>query len=340
MALLEGRADAPYKVGIIAYNTGFLRPVLQELSQRDCLVRQYTHTDDANLNWTQVVELLKWSDCAFFDFCDFMLPMASHVWTDARIVARCHGTEIYNQILKAVDWNKVHLVCSPPQALRFEREVRIKPASITHVNVGVNVEPTKHPKEYFGHNIGLVAITTLPRKRIFTTIESFIDLLLQSKQTWTLHIRTGLTGWREKEAQEYQRYITEFCTVIERMNLPFDQIVFHEYMEKGKYEEWLKGLDVFISNAMQEGYGVANFEAASYGVYPLIFRWLGADLLWPEDRLFLTQRELVDKIMTWDQMSVEQKRLRSLQLQKFVRENHDEKKGAKQVVDVIMDVKQ
>jgi glycosyltransferase involved in cell wall biosynthesis len=266
----------------------------------------------------------------------------SHFDFKCRVTARLHGIEVYYEAAK-IAWENVHLICSKPEELRFSREEILPPASLTITNLGVDVEPTMTPKTFFGHNIGIVAVTIHPRKRVYTTIESFIDLLTTpmlpgTESKWTLHIHgASQTGFRNAESFEYMKYLEELGITAYKMKIPADRIVFHNYDEsKGKYLNFLKGLDIIISNSMQEGYHQAIFEAMSYGVYPLVHNWLGADTLFPEESLFFSQRELVDEIMEWDKMSLADKAAKAIAVQHFVREYHDQEKCAQKVVDVIL----
>jgi len=332
-------------VAIFARNDNFLEPILNELSHRTCVVRREVRTDSETFNIIEMHELMEWADCAFFDFCFEPLPMASQLLTTPRITARLHGLEVYSPSMKVINWGKVHLICSPPQHLRFKREVasylaaKSLPGPIAdyEINIGVPTEPTRKPKEVFGHNIGIIAYTPLPRKRIYTTIESFYDLLQHSKEKWILHIRGATTtGYRDQEAYEYLKFTTELLTTVKDLGLPFDSVVFHEFLEKEKYQAFLANMDIIVSNSMQEGYHQSIFEAMSYGAYPLVHRWFGAETLYENENLFLTQRELVDKILEWDKLSLEQKQAKSLHVQKLVRKDHDQEKCAKQIVNIIL----
>jgi len=348
----EKKSDRPQiparkpNIAIFARNDNFLQPILWGLTiDHHCNIKREMRTDNEYFNMMQIHELMEWADCAFFDFCFEPLPMASRLLTNCRIVARLHGLEVYGPQMKAIDWSRIHLVCSPPQHSRFKREVAswltannlAGPLSTTIINIGVDVAPTRKPKEVFGRNIGIIAFTPLPRKRIYTTIESFYDLLRQSKEKWILHIRGGATtGYRDQEVYEYLKFITEFRTTINELGLPAESVVFHEYLDREKFQAFLANMDVIISNSTQEGYHQSIFQAMSYGAYPLVHRWLGAETLFDQEFLFLTQRELVDKIFEWDKMTLYQKQMKSLQVQKLVRQKHDEEKCAKQIVDVIL----
>jgi glycosyltransferase involved in cell wall biosynthesis len=265
------------------------------------------------------------------------------------IVARLHGLEVYDPFLKQVNWSRIDLILSPAQKLRFDALVTSNlkywaPKSQTVLPIGVDTSPTSKPREAFGHNIGFVAVTSLPRKRVYTTIETFYDLCKESKQKWTLNIRTSMkpTGFRNAESHEYRNFYGELISEMADMNLTdksdtkCGNIIFHDYSTPEAYRQWLSGMDVFWCNSMQEGYSKSTMEAASYGAYPLVHRWRGASLTFAPENLFLSQRELVDKTIAWDNVSEETKRKISLASQRIIAANHDEAVVAKKIVDLIM----
>ncbi len=331
------------RVAVISTNENFLQPILTELKKRDTLVEKLAFNPDSWESGFRFQDMMDWADCAFFDFIHRPLPAASY-WLNAnhsvRITARLHGLEVYDQIMHDVVWQNVNLICSRPQKMRFDMlNLKSQPASINVLNLGVDTKPTEKPKEVFGHNIGINSYTPLPRKRIYTTIETFCELLRRSDAPWTLHVVGTYppTNWRRDQSVEYGNFISELrYAAAEEGILLSDHLVLHNWLERNAYEAWLAGMDIVISNSMQEGYHKAIFEAMSYGAFPLVHDWLGARTLLPVESRFLTQSELVDKILAWEETPVEKKLSASLQVQKYVREHHDQEKCAKQAVDVIL----
>jgi hypothetical protein len=341
------------KVVIFALNDGFLRPIFRELKSRNTIIHSIIGYDGSPRAVASTMDALQWADYAFFDFLHDPLTLASQLKNiKCRITARLHGLEVYDPQLKEINWSRVNLIASQPQMLRWQRRKNYgeipDAASESIINLGVNVEPTKTRKEVFGHNIAITAYTMLPRKRIYTTVESFFDLLSQTKQAqqnypWQLHIRSeaNRNGWRGEEATEYHQYIDELAWFeARRLSLDTSAITYYSHMSEVDWQKFLAGTDVIISNSMQEGYHKSVLEAMSFGAIPFVHRWLGADQIYPKECLFLTQRELVDKMMAWAALSPKEKKVISLQVQNIARDFHDEKKLAKEAVDVVLGVKE
>jgi hypothetical protein len=332
------------KVLVVARNPNFLAPILRELNRRGCEVQQFVFSDDETFDLVQLHELMmRWADCAFFDWVYAPLPETSRFPTRCRISARMHRIEVYDKA-KLVDWSRVHLICTKTQYMRFQKQIGLTPLSYTEANVGCNTAPAATPKKTFNHTLGLITYTPLPRKRIYTTIESFFDLLSRSESKdvdWTLHIRGAeLTGFNDNVTAEYLKFIGEFSDTLKKMGLPVNRVVFHGFLKQEEYAKFLSSLDIIISNSMQEGYHQSVFEAMAYGASPLVHHWFGAETLFPEKCLFLTQRDLVRKIIQWEQQSMMEKQDLSLQVQKFVQEQHNEDCWAQKIVDAILGEKQ
>jgi glycosyltransferase involved in cell wall biosynthesis len=71
--------------------------------------------------------------------------------------------------------------------------------------------------------------------------------------------------------------------------------------------EWYRNIDVFISNSYSEGLQVSPMEAIASGCYCVSHWWDGADELLAEDHLYYTDRDLIDLIESYNQMSTAQR---------------------------------
>jgi glycosyltransferase involved in cell wall biosynthesis len=79
-------------------------------------------------------------------------------------------------------------------------------------------------------------------------------------------------------------------------------------------------VDIFISNSYSEGLQVSPMEAIASGCYCLLHEWDGADELLPAENLYLTDQELVEKIIHYSQQPEQEKtRLKALQRERVCR---------------------
>ena len=95
------------------------------------------------------------------------------------------------------------------------------------------------------------------------------------------------------------------------------------YGNVSETEAWHKRIDIFISNSYSEGLQVSPMEAIGSGCYCLSHGWDGADELLPLGDIYFTDKELINKVLTYaDSSSQERLSKREAQLA-VVRENFD-----------------
>ena len=86
-------------------------------------------------------------------------------------------------------------------------------------------------------------------------------------------------------------------------------------------EAWYRRIDIFISNSYSEGLQVSPMEAIASGCYCLSHCWDGAGELLPGENLYLTDQQLVEKVLAYcEAPASEQRRLRK-RLRDLVAEN-------------------
>ena len=71
------------------------------------------------------------------------------------------------------------------------------------------------------------------------------------------------------------------------------------------------------------------------GVYPLVHNWLSADTLYPENCLFITQTELVERTLEWSKLSGREKAGLSMAMRRYAVENFDEEEVAEKIREII-----
>lgn len=323
------------QIGVITKNAGFLAPIMRELEKREHQVLRMPFSDSDVFNLVNLQRVLDSSDVCFFDFVHQPLIEATHIVPKTcRIVVRCHGIEVYYHC-KNVNWNNVnHLVLTPPQLRRFEK-LNIEPfPEVTTLPIGTDVEfLTPSENRVFGKKLLLVAATILPRKRVYTTIET-VAPLLQQPNGFTLTIKgSSQTGFRDTEAYEYSMYIDELID-----HLDIRSKVFHidEVLPPEDYRQMFWDHDFIISNSMQEGYHKVIADAVACGMLPVIINWPYCDEVWPENWITYSQEELCEYIINTSLKSNSQKlKLSESDRQWLLDNGHDEREVAKQIVDIL-----
>ncbi len=319
-------------VSIFAINDNFLQPIADAL--RNDKVMRFMPANNPEVDTQNARNLMEWADVVFVDFATTPLPELTKMSTDTPIVARLMGLEVYSKAMMETDWRRVDTLIMPsPQLLRFSKLHLPSIPKIETLPVGTDTLFFQRQERTPGRNICTVAVSMLPRKRLFTLIESFACLLSQPKQEdWILHLRTAQTDWRRQYQEEYSWFLEEALEVHDLV----EKVKIYDAMSPRDYLGWLNKMDIYVANATQEGYCKAVMDAAACGVYPLVYRWLGADTIWQPQYLFRSQWELISKIKKWGRLSDKQKHHRSVRASSFVQKHHDEVDVGRRIREILV----
>lgn len=303
------------KLAVFATNPHFLNPVLPELTQYHD-VKVWQQSGSSELNVANMHSLLSWCDTAFFDFCQFPFPLATHLQgINCKIVLRIHGLALIHNA-RYVNWKRVKLVIATwPMKLKFLQMGLSRYPPIESVPIGLNTELFKMPTDKkYNKNICTQGSVILFKKRVYTTVQTFYELLKHDPD-YTLHIkgRRG-GGWRAKLQKEY---IIPLDELIEILHL-HGKVKFSPQESIPRWAQWLQDKSIYISNSIQEGFHKSCAEAALSGLEPFVNSWLGADRYYPKKCIFRTQTELVEKILEWQKLSNEEKLKRAQDTREFV----------------------
>ena len=127
-----------------------------------------------------------------------------------------------------------------------------------------------------------------PRKRVYDLIIAFSELIKQNND-FHLHIAGG-------QHPAYGDYYAAIEHIVNKLNLR-DRVTFYGNVTENW--NWYHNIDIFISNGYSEGLQVAPMEAMASGCYCLAHRWDGAEELLPEENLYYTNNELLEKILDY-----------------------------------------
>jgi glycosyltransferase involved in cell wall biosynthesis len=267
------------------------------------------------------------NDVVFFEWASELLVMASHMPKASGIVARLHRYEMY-QWVNRVNWEVVDKIILVSHAKKKEFLERFPAQAGKIVVSGPSTSLdrfTPHPKAFHG-DIGILCHLT-PRKRVYDLILVFYELIKQGCDLH-LHIAGGMDP-------AFEDYYYALHSIVEDLGLG-DRVTFYGNVEDTW--NWYRKIDIFISNSYSEGLQVAPMEAMASGCYSLSHRWRGANELLPEENLYFTQEELIQKILRYCGLSDAEK----LEQKKFMRElaekNFDMSQTIQQVVQAIDEV--
>lgn len=287
------------RVGIFTSNQSFIEPVMRALQKRGHETPMWAHTGDELTNRINLMRLMDSCDVAFFDWVQTpFLEAMSLENPKCKIAARAHGMEFFS-IYDKFPWQYVDLLVGASEIIgQALQKVPVDHRPKRYVDVPVGSDPTLFtiPKnKRYGHSLITHSTTIRYRKRVYTTLQSFYDLL-QHDRKWDLHIvgewERGYEGW------EGPQYTGPCQELIEDLELA-TKIHTQPNMDPERWRYYLSDMDLFISNSIREGVQVSLVESMMSGVWPLINCWRGAGGYYPGKCIFKTQRELVDKVLEW-----------------------------------------
>lgn len=316
------------RAAVFTINDSFLKPV-SEAMQKRFTVNVWKRSGSDRIDLLNLRSLLDWCDVAFFEFCQTPFPEAMCMQSlNCKVVVRIHGLPFYGP-RRLIPWSKVDLaVCSYPLLLKFEG-LKEQPKKLVELAPGVDTAFFTMPKrKRHGKTLTIQSTVVRSKKRVYTTLQTFHELLKRDSE-WTLRVHGEWErGWRAEQRQEYVEPCRE---LIEILKLE-DHIELIPHLSREGWREWLQTADVFVSNSIREGFQVSCMEAMLCGVYPLVNCWLGADRYYPEQ--FKTQGELVEKILEWSALSARQKRRLSLKMRGWAC-RYDVYETAEKICDLI-----
>jgi len=269
-------------------------------------------------------EFLRVNDVVFFEWASGLLAAASNLPKTCGIVARLHRYELYRWV-DQIDWDVVDRIIVVSEAKRLEFAARFpeQASKLTVIPEAISLENFTPQPRPFGGDIGILCHLR-PRKRVYELILAFHEL---SQLRDDLHLHVG--GGKLPNKVEYFYAVH---TLVERLGLQ-NRVTFYGHVDEPP--SWYQKIDIFVSNSFSEGLQVALLEAMASGCYCLSHRWEGVEELLPMENLFFTERELVEQVLAYCELSEEERERERARLREIVCNKADVEKTKVQVREVI-----
>jgi glycosyltransferase involved in cell wall biosynthesis len=225
------------------------------------------------------------SDVALFEWASELLAAASRRPKRCGIVTRLHRYELYRWSSE-IAWDAVDKIIVVSEAKKHEFARRF-PAQVSKLEVVYEaVDPERFPlrAKTVAGDIGILCHLT-PRKRVYELILVFYELS-RKRPDLHLHIGGGEHGW-------HRDYFAALHDLVDKLRLS-DRVTFYGPVDDAA--AWYRNVDLFVSNAYSEGLQVSALEAMASGCFCLSHRWPGAEEMLADEHLYLTDRELEEKI--------------------------------------------
>ncbi|MGA9532820.1 MAG: glycosyltransferase family 4 protein [Anaerolineales bacterium] len=258
-----------------------------------------------------MARFMRSNDVVFFEWASELLAMATSMPKVTGIVTRLHRYELY-QWADQIRWESVDRLIVVSESKKDEFTARYPDVGHKIEVIPEAIAPSDFaPQEkHFEGNLGILCHLS-PRKRVYDLILAFSELAT-ADETYSLHIGGG-------PHSRYPEYLPVLESLVERLGIR-DRVEFYGPIADPR--AWYAKIDIFISNSYSEGLQVSPMEAMAAGCYCLSHNWAGADELLPEDQLFFSEREMIEKVRRYADMAPDQRvalraRLRNSVLTRF-----------------------
>ena len=270
---------------------------------------------------------LRSNDVVFFEWASELLASASHLPKDSGIVTRLHRYEMY-QWVDQVNWEEIDKIILVSKAK--EREFAELFPEQAHKTVvipeAISLRRYLYQPKPFKGDIGILCNLS-PRKRVYELVLGFYDLV-QLRGDFHLHIGGG-------KHPKFKEYYGILHGLVENLSIQ-DKVTFYDRVSNP--QDWFHQIDIFISNSYSEGLQVSCIEAMASGCYCFSHHWDGADELLPDEHLFYTNGQMVEKILQYSLLPEAEKREKLAVLRSTVEEKYDIDKTKLQIRQVLEQV--
>jgi len=268
--------------------------------------------------------MMRRNDVCFFEWAEEYLTIASYQPKLCPIITRLHSFELYEWAPK-INWDAVDKIILVSQAMR-NKFIDYYP-DCTHKTVvvynGISLQDFTPPaNRNFHFNLGMLCHIA-PIKRIYEVI-----LLLSNMREEGHDAHLHIAG---KPAGDL-RYSIALQRLVDELEL-HDSVTFYDHIDNTP--GWLKNIDIFISNSYWEGQQVALIEAMASGCYCLSHFWDGAEEMIPSGNLYVTESELLQKIIAYSRKPEAEKQSCQAQMRSIACEKFDIERTKVQIRQII-----
>ena len=238
-------------------------------------------------------------DVVFFEWSSELLAAATRLPKTCGIVTRLHRYEMY-QWVDQIQWDAVDrlILVSQAKEREFLKRFPSQAGKTVVIPEAIDLKKFQHQPKTFGGNLGILCHLS-PRKRVYELILAFSELCAL-RDDLHLHIGGG-------PHPKFRDYAFALESLVDRLKLQ-DKVTFYGPVKAP--QAWYRKIDIFISNSYSEGLQVSPMEAIASGCYCLSHDWDGANELLPGDDLYLTDQQLVRKVLQYAELTEDEKNQR------------------------------
>jgi len=250
-----------------------------------------------------------------------------------RLVVRLHAQERRTDFPAQIDYKNVDVMVFVGEHVRLECVKKFSiPGEKTCV-IGNFVDVKKFQLQKFGgseFNLGMIGVA--PASKRFDLALDTLELLLAEDDRYTLHVKGPSPQsykwlWaRTKEREYYENIFERINSGSLRYKVIFDPA-------GNDVHRWLQKIGYILSPSDAESFHMAVAEGISSNVTPIVWKWPGADSVYPFAELVDSAQNAASQIARLNRSNA-RPRLNS-QAGQFVQENYDAAVVTEKWLDVL-----
>jgi FkbM family methyltransferase len=243
-------------------------------------------TTDGN----QIAEAIKWADIVWLEWANDLAIFATNNVPEIqnkKVVCRLHGYEIFGGYPQKINWEMIDkLIFVGDHIKRILHELHpnlnIVPTKEVIIPNGVDLDRFKFSLRKPGYNLAILAHINYRKNPEFWI--QIISKLKDVDNKYCLHVGGDFQD---------PLYLVYFNYIRKEMKIE-DNFILHGWINN--VEEFLEDKDYILSTSIHESFGYNIAEAMARGIKPIIQNYSGSKEQWPNELIYNTIDEAVEKI--------------------------------------------
>jgi glycosyltransferase involved in cell wall biosynthesis len=243
-------------------------------------------TTDGN----QIAEAIKWADIVWLEWANDLAVFATNKIPEIqnkKVVCRLHSYEIFTQFPEKINWTNIDKLIFVGNHIKktlheLHPNLNIDPDKEIIVSNGVDLNKFKFLVHKPGYNLSILAHINY-RKNSSAWIQ-IISKLKEIDNRYKLHVGGDF------QDPQYKIY---FDYVKKEMNLE-NNFILHGWIKE--VDKFLEDKDYTLSTSIHEGHPYNILESMAGGIKPVILNYSGAKEQWPNELIYNTIDEAIEKI--------------------------------------------
>ena len=277
-------------------------------------------TTDGN----QIAESIKWADIVWLEWANEMTVFATNQVPEIqnkKVVCRLHSYEIFTQFPDKINWTNIdQLIFVGDHIKRILDELHpnlnINPDKEIIVSNGVDLDKFKFLVHKPGYNLSVLA--HINYKKDPSAWIQIINKLKEIDNRYKLHVGGDFQD---------PRYKIYFDYIKNEMNLE-NNFILHGWINE--VDKFLEDKDYTLSTSIHEGHPYNILESMARGIKPVILNYSGAKEQWPNELIYNTIDEAIEKIteQTYD----------SENYRRFIEDNYSLERQISEIEEILRNV--